>query len=242
MRLVEASLTPLYQQVMDSIKDDVDSGKYQTGQRIPSEGELSQIYSVSRITVRRAVSELVDRGYLTKMRGKGTFVSRPKLERKICQTSEVQSFSDTCAEGNRVPGAKVLGVELVEAHASVAAFLGLAEGERLVHVRRLRTADGVPIMIENNYYPLREFAFLLCADLEDKSIFKFVEQESGRRPEGDERCTLEIVHAGSREAADLGVTMGEPLFLETVFFTDQEGKPFFVGKQRIVGSLYVFDI
>ncbi|WP_257301263.1 GntR family transcriptional regulator [Parafannyhessea umbonata] len=59
---MEASLTPLYQQVMDSIKDDVDSGKYQTGQRIPSEGELSQIYSVSRITVRRAVSELVDRG------------------------------------------------------------------------------------------------------------------------------------------------------------------------------------
>ena len=58
MKLEEGGLTPLYQQVMEDLKDDIERGKYPAGCRIPSEAELSQMYSVSRITVRRAVSEL----------------------------------------------------------------------------------------------------------------------------------------------------------------------------------------
>ncbi len=212
---MDVSLTPLFQQVMDSIKDDVDSGKYQTGDRIPSEDELSEMFSVSRITVRRAVSELVDRGYLTKVRGKGTFVNRPKLARKICQTSEIQSFTETCAEAGRVAGATVLGVEVVEARASEAEFLGVEQGSKLVHVKRVRTADGVPIMLE---------------------------RETGRRPTSDVKCTLEIAHASSKAAEDLKVSVGEPLFLETIHFLDQDGKPLMIGRQYIVGSLYIFNI
>ena len=239
---MDASLTPLFQQVMDSIKDDVDSGKYQTGDRIPSEDELSEMFSVSRITVRRAVSELVDRGYLTKVRGKGTFVNRPKLARKICQTSEIQSFTETCAEAGRVAGATVLGVEVVEARASEAEFLGVEQGSKLVHVKRVRTADGVPIMLENNFFPVRDFAFLLYTDLEDTSIFEAVERETGRRPTSDVKCTLEIAHASSKAAEDLKVSVGEPLFLETIHFLDQDGKPLMIGRQYIVGSLDIFNI
>ncbi|MEE1274075.1 MAG: GntR family transcriptional regulator [Olegusella sp.] len=73
-RLDEESLTPLYQQVMEKIKRGIESGAYATGEKIPSEAELSEMYSVSRITVRRAVEELVEQGLLTKRQGKGTYV------------------------------------------------------------------------------------------------------------------------------------------------------------------------
>lgn len=242
MKIEEGSLTPLYQQVMEDIRDKVDSGKFVPGDKIPSEPELSEEYSVSRITIRRAVSELVDDGYLVKRQGKGTFVCQRKLTRKICQKSEVQSFTDTCAEDGRVAGAKVLGVETVRARESEASFLGLQEGAELVHVRRLRTADGVPIMLENNFFPLEGFEFLLDADLRDTSIFDYVEKRSGRRPRGDDLCTLEVVRASSDKASELNVAVGEPLFYEKINFTDQNGKPFLIGKQYIVCSLYVFNI
>ena len=70
MKLNDNSLTPLYQQVLEDIKAEISSGTYASGQRIPSEAELSQLYSVSRVTVRRAIEELVGEGYLTKRQGK----------------------------------------------------------------------------------------------------------------------------------------------------------------------------
>lgn len=79
MRLNEGSLTPLYQQLMEDIKYAIEDGKYQPEEKIPSEPELSELYSVSRITVRRAVDELCAQGYLVKKQGKGTFVGRAKL-------------------------------------------------------------------------------------------------------------------------------------------------------------------
>ena len=66
---------PLYQQVKEDIKAAIEQGKYKPKEKIPTEPELSAEYSVSRITVRRAVEELCSEGYLVKMQGRGTFVS-----------------------------------------------------------------------------------------------------------------------------------------------------------------------
>ena len=89
---------------------------------------------------------------------------------------------------------------------------------------------------------MRDFAFLLYTDLEDTSSFEAVERETGRRPTSDVKCTLEIAHASSKAAEDLKVSVGEPLFLETIHFLDQDGKPLMIGRQYIVGSLYIFNI
>lgn len=83
---------PLYQQVIDIIKNEINSGAYKAGARIPNEFELAENYKVGRVTVRRAIEELVQQGYLTKRQGKGTFVNAPKLKRKIRQKDDVQSF------------------------------------------------------------------------------------------------------------------------------------------------------
>lgn len=95
-QLNEDSLTPLYQQLMEDIKTSLAEGKYMPDEKIPSEPELSELYHVSRITVRRAIEELCTEGYLVKKQGKGTYVSQPKVMRKIAQNGDVMGFSEAC--------------------------------------------------------------------------------------------------------------------------------------------------
>ncbi|MGF8289295.1 GntR family transcriptional regulator, partial [Klebsiella pneumoniae] len=81
--LQQNTSVPLYRQLKDKILSDISSGKLAEGEKIPTEIELSELYNISRITVRNAVKELVAEGYLVKKQGKGTFVCLPKIERKV---------------------------------------------------------------------------------------------------------------------------------------------------------------
>ena len=143
---------PLYQQVIDIIKNEINSGAYKAGARIPNEFELAESYKVGRVTVRRAIEELVQQGYLTKRQGKGTFVNAPKLKRKIRQKDDVQSFSDACRVNGMEPGARVISRKILPADSTEAQFFGVPVGTDLICVERVRTADGVPVMLENNIY------------------------------------------------------------------------------------------
>lgn len=94
---------PLYQQVIDIIKNEINSGAYKAGARIPNEFELAESYKVGRVTVRRAIEELVQQGYLTKRQGKGTFVNAPKLSARFARRMTFRVFRTHAAltEWNR---------------------------------------------------------------------------------------------------------------------------------------------
>ena len=157
----EVSAVPLYQQVMDDLKGEIARGVYPAGSRIPAEMELAKSYGVGRITVRRAIEELSRAGYLNRQQGRGTFVCAPKLKRKIRQKGDVQSFTEGCAANDMVPGARLVSRTVVAATHEDAAFFGVEPGCELIVVERVRTADGVPVMLENNAFVL-ECTFL-CA-------------------------------------------------------------------------------
>lgn len=240
--LDDDALTPLYQQVMDEIKRSIDDGTYAADTKIPSETELSEMYSVSRITVRRAVEELVGEGLLTKRQGKGTFVNQPRLKRKICCDSDVMSFTQSCLANGVEPGARVVERDLVAPKKELLEFFGCSEDARLIRIRRVRTANGVPIMLETNYYAPGRLSFLVDADLNDVSVFDLIERETGVRPEASDPTSLEMVRATARTAEPLGVRAGEPLFFMNTHMRDADGTPLVVGHQYIVGSRYAFTI
>ena len=146
----EVSAVPLYQQVMDDLKGEIARGVYAVGSRIPSEMELAKSYGVGRITVRRAIEELSRAGYLNRQQGRGTFVCAPKLKRKIRQKDDVQSFSDACRVNGMEPGACVISRKILPADSTESQFFGVPVGTDLICVERVRTADGVPVMLENN--------------------------------------------------------------------------------------------
>jgi GntR family transcriptional regulator len=239
MKLDDNSLTPLYQQVLEDIKAGIASGVYRPGNRIPSEPELSELYSVSRVTIRRAIEELVGEGYLTRRQGKGTYVNERKMARKLRQTSEVQSFTDLCASMSMTAGARVLDRRIVPVRSEEQRFFGPA-CQQLVFVSRVRTADGIPIMEEDNYLPLEGFSFLLEAPLEDVSIFGVIRDRTGREIAHNSESTIEIALASAAMAKTLEISPGDPLFFEHVFFTDQNGLPTCVSSKYLVGSRYIF--
>lgn len=245
MKLNDKCLTPLYQQVLEDIKAQISAGTYPPGSKIPSEAELSDMYSVSRVTVRRAIEELVGEGYLTSRQGKGTFVNQRKVTRKIRQSSDVKSFSAVCADEGMRAGARLIERLLVPMSADAKSLFGEGSesAEGLVYVSRVRTADGVPIMIENNYFLASDFSFLLdeSVQVEDVSIFGLIREHTGRYPASCSLSTIEIALASTRMAGVLDINPGDPLFYEHVFFLDQDGKPLCMSNKYLVGSRYLFE-
>ena len=151
---------PLYQQIYDEIKDAIEKGVYAPKERIPSELELAEQYEVSRITVRRAVEELCSDGYLVKQQGRGTFVSTPHINRQF-HASTLQTFTALCADNGMKAGAHVIDRQIVPARQNEMEFFGLQKDALLLHIKRVRTADGEPIFEENIFVPFDAYRELL---------------------------------------------------------------------------------
>lgn len=128
---------------------------------IPSERELMETYGVSRATVRKAIDALVVDGLLQRIHGKGTFVSRPRLESRL----HLASFSQDMRRRGLTPSTRLLALEAEQPPGEVTAALGLRAREQAWRVDRVRLADGQPIAVEYGWYPMRLFPDLDTADL-----------------------------------------------------------------------------
>lgn len=236
-------IVPLYQQVKEDIKAAIESGKFAPREKIPSEPELSAEYSVSRITVRRAVDELCADGYLIKMQGRGTYVGTPRIHRKFTGGNIIESFTETCRSNGMVAGGRLVGHQVVPASHEDGAFLKLKPGAPLLFLRRVRTADGVPIFLENLFLPYDEYKDITTReDLDNASIFRAIEEVSGRRPVGAARRTIEINRASAERAELLEIPISEPLLYLNVYFVDKGNQPICIGRQYYIGTRYMFDL
>lgn len=232
------SQNPLYQQLMEEIKRKIDCGEFTYGQKIPSETEFMKTFSISRITVRKAIEELVTEGYLSKKQGKGTFVNKPKIKRKI--ENNILSFQNACIACHMKPKHILLEQNIIMPRSDEASFLNHGGNDKIIFTQRLLTADGDPIMLENNYYPLKGFEFLLEEKLDESLYLLF--KKHGINPSGSPSTTLELVRATASTAKLLHVPLGEPLFYMIAYITDSEGKPIHIGRQYIVGNRYMFNL
>jgi DNA-binding GntR family transcriptional regulator len=227
---------PLYIQLKESIRSSIVNGQLKFGDKIPTELELSEEYKISRITVRKAILELVEEGYLVKKQGKGTFVNKRKIERKIVH---FLSFSDACRANGLIPSSKVIKKEIIQPTPRDQKLLQLEDGDALLFIQRVRYASDSPIMLENNYFSYKEFHPLLSEDL-DASVYKVLEEKLNVKPTEAGETSLEIVRAGEEEIQLLNVASGEPLFYMETLVYDENGKPVHIGKQYIVGDSYKF--
>ena len=145
------SITPLYEQLYDDISSKIATRKWKPGRRIPTEMELCKQYNVSRITVRKALEELVRTGVLIRQRGKGTYVQMEHIENEL---SKFYSFSEHLRSRGINELAEVLDFEEVPVAANMAKKLDLKETSDLVYkIIRLRSVDDVPYAVETSYIP-----------------------------------------------------------------------------------------
>ena len=172
--LKQDAATPLYEQLMNEVEKKIREGYYKPGDKIATEAEMAKEFGVSLITVRKAVSLLMEKGLVIKKQGKGTFVTKPKYARNM---RNLQSFSEMCEQMGVKPGGKMLENRLVPADGKIAASLGVEQGSRVVYIERLRYADQEPVVIEKNYFSLK-YASLLEEVFDDTSLFRFLREVS----------------------------------------------------------------
>lgn len=134
-----------YQFVIDHVRELVGNG-LPRGSRLPTERVLAETLSVSRLTVRRALTELEGLGEVRRIQGSGTFVDGPSVEKG----NRIRSFTAEMEARGAKPGASVLEIEQKPANAEVSWRLGVSPGEPVIEIRRLRTADGIPMSIETD--------------------------------------------------------------------------------------------
>ena len=175
----KASLLPLYYQVERDMRQRIESGVWQAGQQIPSEKELCALYDVSRITIRQAISALVDEGLIVRERGRGSFVRSPVI---TAGARGLTSFSDEMAVLGMRPGGRVVSLRRESAPPEIAAKLQLAAGDPIVIIRRLRYADEAPIGVQTAYLPSGSFPGLEHADLAGQSLYKYLDEQYGVEP------------------------------------------------------------
>lgn len=211
------SIVAMYQQIADELKKQVLTGKLKVGDRIMTESEISQAYDVSRITVRKAIEILVEDGILVKKQGKGTFVAQKRLTRN---GTAFMGFSENCERDGKTPGTKLLSASLEEATASDERNLDLQEGERVIVIRRVRYMDGVPVILEENHFPQKKYAFLLGENLE-RSLYVIL-KEHGILTYGGKR-RVSVCRANGEEAKYLDVEEGEALILMKDVCVDPDG-------------------
>ena len=233
--LEKKSQSPLYQQLMTRLKNDIMAGVYPAGARIPSEQLLCDTYGVSRVTVRKAMLDLVQEGLLVRRQGKGTFVADERIQRNLQQ---ITSFSDACRQMGHQAGARLISAERVQATPEDADKLSLTPGETLVEICRLRLCDGEPVMLEINRFP-QSYDFLM-AETDGGSLYELL-ADHGVKPASAVH-DISLGHATPAVSRHLACSPGDALLLLDELVFNQHGEPLHLSRQWIRGDRYTFRI
>jgi GntR family transcriptional regulator len=203
------SRSPLYERVESVLAGDIAGGSLPPETQLPSEDGLVARFKVSRTTVRKAIQNLVERGLVEVRRGKGTFVTQPKITQEL---TELTGFVEDMQALGRTPTARLLDRRVVAADEVVAHHLALAPGTLVVRLQRVRLADGVAMSFDETYLPRELGEKVAENDLAAEPVFALLEIKYDT-PLVEAEYKLEAAAADPVAAHALQVSAGSPIFL-----------------------------
>src|ERR1700691_3655348 len=217
-----------YRQIADDLRRQIAASVYPPGSCLPPEAEMAGHYGVSRGTVRQAVITLQGEGLLDTRQGARRTVLRAASAQSL---GELQSFAQWAACHGRVPGGLILRLRRKPATAEQAATLAVAEGESLLHVLRLRTLDGEPILVERSVYTPWVADAVAALPRDVASLTEALRETTGVAY-GHGQHTIDAVGAGTTEASLLGVRRGSAMLRHRYVIMTGDGRPFLCSDDR----------
>lgn len=224
--------TPLYLQVKNKVKKEIRTGILKPGDKLPSEMQMQKEYNMSRVTIRNAMAELETEGYIVKVQGKGSFVAQSNMLRLPIG---VTSFSED---------AKIQGVEIVskvlkagiDTHLSQIdrEFFKLPEGGEIMVVKRLRSVNGTPIVIEENHLSAA-YRELETENLTG-SLYELLQTKYKVIPANKGRRSVRITFATPEIAEYLELSPGTPVIESEMCVFDMSGEPVHTVKDIVRGD------
>ena len=225
----------LYYQIAERLKQEIRERGLRPGDFLTTEEEVQGRFAVSRATARRALQELVDKGIVTRITGKGTYVAQPRVSANL---PTLLSFTEEMQRLGMVPRSRVIAVAIVGAPESVASYLELDEGAQVLRVERVRYADRTPIVHLVDYIPL--WVGLTPEDDFSGSLYTLL--ESRGIPVDEAEHVIEASLANEFLAQNLEVPVGSPLlcFRRTTY--DPRGRPIVYEEAACRGDLYGYTV
>jgi len=165
---------PLYDQVYQALLLQIVDGTYQIHQQLPSEKELSELFNVSRITIRQALNQLQLEHLIYKIQGKGTFVSAPKSFQNI---SELQGFAEAMTDLGHEVFNVVKEFRFIPATPHIASKLKVSVNSTVVEIKRIRLLNRKPVSFELTYLPEAIGTALQQTNLSTRDVFLAIEED-----------------------------------------------------------------
>lgn len=227
---------PMYYQLKKLIQDMIKDGRLKSGDMLPTELELSDMFGISRTTTRQAIMELVMEGTLYRVKSKGTYVSETRVVQDFANV--IRASHNLLEKQNVTTKTKVLKLQLEKANALVSKMLQINEGEEVVHLRRLRFVNGNPNVLADAYLPYC-CKDMLDMDMNTIGLYQFLDMKEETTPEKAVRA-LEAISANTEEANLLGIKKGDPIQLTTSVTYTKKGKPIEYSIAKFRGDSNVF--
>lgn len=230
---------PMYFQLKTLLLDAIKDGTYPVDSTIPTEKELSSAFQISRTTVRQAVTELVQEGWLYRVKSKGTFVAQPKITQDFIK--KLESFNDQIQRAGMKPSTKVLKLDVKKADIHAARHLEIPEGTSVIYLHRRRLANMEPIVTIETYLPYEECSFILSHDLEKERLYSIL-SETERTAVFRVKRIVEAVEADASDKKYLDLELGKPVQHFTSVGSNSFGKPMEYSLARYRGDRSCFEV
>jgi DNA-binding GntR family transcriptional regulator len=166
----------LYFQLYEILKKKIESNEWLVGSQIPTEDELCKMFSVSRATVRTAVLELVRQGYLKRQQGKGTFIHKNYVSEGLTMLT---NFRELLYEEGLNFTTNVLARTVMMPIDGLDVKLDIPKDKHVIYIKRLRSIDNEPVLLQETYIPYHICPLLLEEDIEHQSLFELFEKKYG---------------------------------------------------------------
>ena len=167
-----------YDYIYRDLKEKIETESYSYQDLLPSEHILVQEYGCSRNTVRRALAELAADGYVQPMQGKGVRNIFQPVEQTAFTVGGIESFMESDARNHQKPKTRVLQFAELETNEKISRRTGFSVGTQLYYLQRLRYLDGIPLILDHNYF-LKELIPGLTPEIAEHSIYEYLEQDLG---------------------------------------------------------------
>ncbi|HEX6544923.1 MAG TPA: GntR family transcriptional regulator [Bryobacteraceae bacterium] len=177
--LDRSSPVPLYHQFRLLLQQQIENGAWRPQQRLPTEDDFAARYRISKVTVREALKQLADEGYLRREQGRGTFVSQSRVEQG---PRILTSFSQEMNLRSMQAASRVLRQRVILAGTVLAAKLRVALGAPVFSLKRLRLADGEPMGIQTAFVPMLMAPGIEKEDFSKNSLYTLLASRYGLRP------------------------------------------------------------
>ena len=231
---------PLYYQLKKQILTLIENAELSEGELLPPENDLCKMLDVSRPTIRQAFTALVNEGYLNRYKGKGTFVSSPKVNDRFF--SKLETFQDQMVEKGYNPKTLVIKLEKINGPHEANERLSLPLNAPLIYLSRVRSVDTVPLVYVETYLPYEEYKDLMHVDFSANSLYDSLEKLYHKRVDWVKR-EFTAVNAHKAEAELLHIAKNKALCLvKTVAYSGNSPNPVEFSIARYRGDLNKFSV